>query len=191
MDKNKEQEIIKKVIAGDKDGFRELIDANSTNIYALIRRMVVNREDAQELTQDVFVKAFFSLKQYRGDSSFSTWLYRIAYNLTISNLRKKRIFVSKDDMENTLASIEDESQEEIIFKQGLEEKQKMLDDAIDALPPDERFMMISFYRQDKSLQELSQISGMSLSNVKVRLFRTRKKITKMIEDTLLNQQISI
>lgn len=187
MNKEQEQIIINKVRAGESACYKELIDAYGNELFALVYKMVENREDAQELVQDTFVKAFFSLKKFREESAFSTWLYRISYNLAISKLRKeKRVFLK--DLEQVNVDVEDESEEQLEHKQLTERKFEQLERAKEQLSPDERFLIYAFYEQEKSLAEIAQITGLSFSNTKVKLFRTRKKIEELVKNDNKNQE---
>ena len=175
MEKEKEEDIIRRVRAGETEPFRLLVDAYRENIFALIIKMLGKREDAEELTQDVFVKAFFSLDKFRGDSSFSTWLYRIAYNITISKLRKKERLTFSDSIEK-MGDSPSWEEEEVLDKMIKEEKFEKIEVALQSITSQERFLIVSFYEGGKSLKELTEITGMSLSNVKIKLFRIKKKL---------------
>ena len=90
-----ECEIIDKIVKGDKDAFRKLVDLYADKIFALTNKMIQNSADAEDITQEIFVKVYFSLSKYRKESSFSTWIYRITYNTIISKLRKKKTLIYK------------------------------------------------------------------------------------------------
>lgn len=175
-----EQEVISKVRKGNTESYRNLVDAYGAKITALVYKMTGCMEDAEEIAQDAFVKAFFSLNKYRGESSFSTWLFRIAYNLTITFLRKKKRLVLKDDMEFTGESFDD-SLDNTLYKELMEERYEALEKALGQLTPDIRSLLVLFYEENKSLAELVEITGLSLSNVKIRMLRGRKKLAELIE----------
>lgn len=180
MDKAREAEIITKVRGGDTSSYRLLVDAFGENIFSLVYKMTGSREDAEEIAQDVFVKGFFSLSGFRGESSFSTYLFRIAYNLSITFLRKKKRekVTSFEDIERKGFKGDpfDEEEDEKMDKQIRENRYEKLEKIVLLLPANERFLITAFYQQDKSLAELVEITGLSLSNVKVSLFRIRKKL---------------
>lgn len=181
MNKEQEQIIIDKVRNGESACYKELVDAYGNDLFALICKMVGSREDAQELVQDTFVKAFFSLKKFRGESTFSTWIYRIGYNLAISKLRKgKRVFLK--DVEQIKTEVEDESEEQIEQKELTEREYEQLERAKEHLSPDERFLIYAFYDQEKPLAEIAAITGLTLSNTKVKLFRARKRIVEFVKN---------
>lgn len=137
------------------------------------------------MAQETFVKAYFSLGKYRGESSISTWLYSIAYHLAVSSIRKKMRTVSRDrftDQELQQSSLWLESGEDVEFKELRERQYGALEKAVAALEPQDRFLITAFYEQGRSLAELTEITGMSLSNVKVRLFRCRNRLAKILKD---------
>ena len=183
MEREEELLLIDKVKGGDDSLFKILVDKYSPKILSIVMGVVRNRGDAEEVVQDVFVKAFFSLKKFRGESSFSTWLYRIAYNMSISKVRKKSRYVNIADMGNFAAAEDisgiDSSEENI---RNREDKFKILDIIINELDPTDRFLLLSFYIHQKSIRELSEITGMSESNVKVKLHRIKKRLTALISD---------
>ncbi len=181
MNRSIECKIIDEVLMGNINYYRELVDFYGEIIFALIYKMVGNREDAEEIAQDVFVKAFQSLKRYRKESSFSTYLYRIAYNLSISHLRKKRCIVYSDDIEMLIKGSESDTLEDLELKILREEQYEKLYLAIDRLNSDEKFLIISFYEDGKSIKELAEITNQSESNIKIKLFRGRKKISLLME----------
>ena len=183
MEREEELLLIERIKGGDDSLYKILVDRYSPKILSIVRGVVRNRSDAEEVAQDVFVKAYFSLKKFRGESSFSTWLYRIAYNMSISKVRKKSKYVNIGDMGNFAAgediSASNSNEEDILNK---EHKLKILDIMINELDPSDRFLLLSFYIHEKSIRELSEITGMGESNVKVKLHRIKKRLTTFISD---------
>lgn len=178
-----EKELIQRITEGEKNLFRTLVEAHGDMVFAMLCRMTGNRQDAEDLAQEVFVKAYFSLKKYRGESSFSTWLYRIAYNMAVSSLRKGNRLPAKErlsDREMVLSSGMDESGEDVEFKQLREKQYEALERAIMELLPQERFLVTSFYEEGRSINEIADITGMSPGNVKVRLFRCRSRLAQTV-----------
>ncbi len=177
MKKEEELSLIKQIIDGEESLFNKFIIEYSPRVLSVVRGVLYNREDAEEIAQDVFVKAYFSLKSFRGDCSFSTWLYRIAYNMAISKIRQKKgSFIQIDNL-----SIPDDriSASEKVNDQ--EELQKQLNILLEELSPSDRFMILSFYMHQKSIIEIAEITGMSESNVKVRLHRIKKRMSLMLK----------
>lgn len=175
---------IERIKKGDTESFGCLVDKYSRQLFSLIVKVVRNREDAEELTQDTFVKIFRGLSKFKGESSFSTWVYRIAYNTAISSARKKKyeLLALEDD---ELANVSEEAVADKLGRTGQEERLELLDRALEQLPPDDRALILLFYFQEKPVEEIASISGLSVSNVKTRLHRIRKKLfvlfTKMEE----------
>ena len=171
---------IGKILAGDTACFGCLLDRYSRPVFSLIVKIVRNREDAEELTQDVFVKAFRHLASFKGESSFSSWLYRIAYNTAISATRKTRHeFLAIE--ETLLNNVSEEEVSEMLGRTGRSEQLQRLDDALAALPADERALILLFYMQEKTVDEVAAISGLTPANVKVKLHRIRKKLYVLLK----------
>ena len=170
---------IEKVLHGDKAAFSWLVNRYSDMVYSIALKILKNAADAEDLSQDVFISAFQSLPDYRGNSKFSTWLYRITFNKAISMFRKTKYEIITDDEKH----LESRGGREYL-NQGLtddEEKIKILESVIRQLPEDEQLMIMLHYFEDQSIDEISTITRISTSNVKVKLFRIRKKMKEMIE----------
>ena len=166
---------IERILAGDTSCFASLFDRYGKQVYAWVCRVIQNREDAEELTEDVFVKAFQHLESFRGESDFLTWLYRIAYNLSISAVRKKKVeYLAIEDSQ--LSNVSEEMIQDQLGQTDSSERLDLLDLALEQLPPDDRALILLFYKEDKSIEELAQITGLSIANIKVKLHRTRKKL---------------
>ena len=166
---------IERIQAGETECFATLLDRYSQPVFSLIVKIVDNREDAEELTQDVFLKVFRSLSSFQGNSLFSTWLYRIAYNVAISATRKKKYeWVAVE--ESLIEDVHEHAINEEIEQLEKEEQLCRLEKALEQLPPDERALVSLFYMQEKQIDEIVSITGLSVSNVKTRLHRIRKKM---------------
>ena len=181
MEREEELVVIEKIKNGDEGLYKFLVDSYSAKILSIVKGVVRSSADAEEVAQDVFVKAFFSLKKFRGESSFSTWLYRIAYNMSISKVRKKSRYVSVENL-NSFAGVDNsdgETDDECLTK---EEMFSILDTIVESLDPSERFLLLSFYNHEKSIREISEITDMSESNVKVKLHRIKKRIIALVNE---------
>jgi RNA polymerase sigma-70 factor (ECF subfamily) len=174
---------IQRVKTGDIQAFSAIVSNYRQMVFSIVLKMVKNREDAEDITQEVFIKVFKSLEQFNSASEFSTWLYRIAYNTTLSELRKKKMFFTSidDDLTaiNEIYTDENETEE-------MEIKLQHLDNALKKLPPDEIFLVTLHYMDGQSIENISQISNLSVANVKVKLHRIRKKLAlelnKLMQD---------
>lgn len=175
MNVREETTYIRRILDGETELYSCFLDRYSRPMYSLVIQIVSGSEDAEEIVQDVFLKAFNSLHTYRGDSSFSTWLYRIAYNMAIGFARKKkREYIAIE--ENLLNSIPDDKADSVLFPTDDEEKIMKLTEAIGMLSSEETAIITLFYYEEKSVDEVAQITKLSPSNVKVRLHRARKKL---------------
>ncbi|HBY02410.1 MAG TPA: RNA polymerase subunit sigma-70 [Rikenellaceae bacterium] len=181
MKREEELILIKRIKAGELNLFNTLVETHSPKILSVVRGVVSNREDAEEVAQDVFVKAYFSIKSFRGECSFSTWLFRIAYNMSISKTRlKKREHIP---IENT-CNIPDDSLASAENFMDAERLYKALNKTLNELDVPDRFLIISFYNHEKSIKEISEITGMSESNVKVKLHRIKKRLNMLMGDNM-------
>jgi len=168
------QDCIKRVKAGDFSAFSRIVSDYRQMVFTIIFRIVNNREDAEDITQEVFIKVFKSMDSFKEESEFSTWLYRIAYNTALSEIRKRRmLFASLDDDFSTL---KDEEIDENIENLATEEKILCLEQALKTLPAKDALLITMFYSDNQSIEEISRISNLSQANVKVKLHRIRKKL---------------
>ena len=165
-----EKLIVKRLKEGDTEAFSLLLDLYGSRVFSSIVRVVGNREDAEELTQDVFLKVHNSIGRYRGESSLSTWIYRIAYNTAVSKVRKTG--KGPPMLDDTI--LERRCVEEPVA--DTDDKLSSLERALTFLPAEESMIIQLFYNEDKNVDELSSITGLTASNVKVKLHRIRKKL---------------
>lgn len=165
---------IEHVLRGDINAFTYLVDEYKGMVYTIALRMLKNSEDAEELAQDTFVKAFNSLKNFKFESKFSTWLYRITYNGAISKLRKKQIEVY--NVEDTiLPDSEVVSAYNAINELTRNEQKKYINETIEKLKEDDALIITLYYLQENTIEEICEITGLTLSNIKVKLHRARKR----------------
>lgn len=173
---------IQRIQAGDVTCFACLLDKYSHPVHTLIFKIVRSREDAEELTQDVFLKVFKNLSSFKGDCGFSTWIYRIAYNTAISSVRKKKHEYLAIE-ETALTNISEEEISEMLGRTDSSGQIQRLDTALEQLPPDERALILLFYMKEKTVEELATITGLTASNIKVKLHRIRKKLFVLLKET--------
>jgi len=171
---------ISSILAGNISDFSILVDKYKDMVYTLAYRIVGNREDAEELAQDVFVKVYRSLKNFRGKSKFSTWLYSITYNASISKVRKKQMeSVSLNNHDNNRYDIvNDEYEKYYNFDKVPVE---LLKQALNDLNPVDKSILTLYYQDDKPVKEISKVTGLTDSNVKVRLHRSRQKLFQKLQ----------
>lgn len=172
---------IERIQKGDTASFACLLDKYSRQVHSLILRIVRNKEDAEELTQDVFMKVFKKIDSFKGESNFSTWIYRIAYNTAISETRKKKHELLAID-ETTIDNVSEDEVAEVLGFMSEDDQVNRLETALSRLSPDERAIILFFYMEDKSIEDIVTITGLSASNVKTKLHRIRKKLLVLLKE---------
>ena len=190
MDRDQDYKCIEKVLAGDRNAYAILVDRYKDMVFSLALRLMRTREEAEEIAQDAFVKAFRSLASFKGKSRFSTWLYKIVYNTAISSLRKREIERIQMD-ENNLPDTELTESHSVYSSLTDEERKKFIDNALEILDEEEKFMIIMYYYEDRELDEVAAITGLSKTNVKVRLYRSRKKMLVFLKSYLQEETYSL
>lgn len=181
MENPTEQELIQSILDGNTQAYSVVLKRFQRPIHSLVRQIVTNREDAEELTQDVFIKAFRKLDSFKGGSSLSTWLYRIAWNTAVSATRKKRFIYPEFD-ENQFANLPDDSVDEVLSKENDEAQLLRLEKVLELLKPDEKALINLYYTENKPLAEIALILDLSPENAKVKLHRTRKKMVLLLNN---------
>lgn len=177
-----DDQIVEAVKSGRREGQDLMFGRYAQEVFAMIVRQVSNEQDAEELTQDTFLRAFSHIESYDPQrASLSTWLCRIAYRLTLDFLKRRRPFVvSMEDTEVWQTDISDE-QLEAELSTGNEERIQRLELLIDDLPPDERMLLMLYYFEDRSLDECSYIMDATSHALANRLYRIRKKLYKQLQ----------
>ena len=178
--KKDEAHIIKEILHGNTALYEYFLDRYGQQVFVLVDRIVSCQEDAEELTQDVFLKAFQQLSSFKAESSFSTWIYRIATNVAISAVRKKKNDIIRLD-ESVFFNLS-ESQVDEALEDESEEQLQRLQRAMEKLEADERALITLYYMEEKPLSEVAFILGMTEGNAKVKLHRIRKKLYIFIKD---------
>ncbi|SFZ92635.1 RNA polymerase sigma-70 factor, ECF subfamily [Flaviramulus basaltis] len=178
-----DQYYINLIIEGDTNAFSVLVERYKDLVFTLTLKILKNREEAEEVAQDTFVKAYKSLSKFKGDSKFSTWIYKIAYNTSLDRLKKNKKYINDvaideftehqvKTIDNALDKLEDK------------EREQTIQECIALLPNEDSFLLTLYYFEELSLEEISKTMGIKTNNVKVKLFRSRKKLA-----TILKQQL--
>ena len=181
MTREEESRIVQKVLKGDVNAFEKLVLEYEKNVYNIALRMTGNAEDASDMTQEAFIKAYNSLQSFRGDSKFSVWIYRIATNVCLDFLRSKSrrptvsLSVEDNDGEEVQLDVADESQspELLLDRQMTRESVRR---GLETLSPEYRQILLLREIQGLSYDEISQALGLEVGTVKSRIFRARKKL---------------
>ncbi|WP_046216177.1 RNA polymerase sigma factor SigW [Paenibacillus wulumuqiensis] len=186
---NLDTRLVKLALKGDQRAFAEIVDLYKDKIFHLGYRMLSNRHEAEDVVQETFLRVYKSLDRYDPKQKFSTWIYRIATNLCIDRLRKRKPSFSLDaelnDQDNTdgYALIPgDERTPESEYL--LTETQQLIHQAIDSLPDKYKTVMILRYLQELSLQEISDVMDMPVTTIKTRVHRGREFLRKKLESKL-------
>ncbi len=174
-------EIISKVLSGDQQAYAELVNRYQNYVFTLSLRFTKNREDAEEVAQDIFIKAYRALADFKGTSKFSTWLYTIVNNTCITFLRKKRLQTHSLDNEGMFEVAD--SQDSGLRANLVEQKSRvaMVNEAIKMLNTDDAEVITLFYKSEQSLEEIAQILGLETNTAKVRLHRARTRLKEKME----------
>jgi RNA polymerase sigma factor (sigma-70 family) len=174
-------EIISRVLNGEQNAYAELVNRYQNYVFTLAFRFTKNREDAEEVSQDIFIKAYRSLADFKGASKFSTWLYTIVYTTSITFLRKKKLDIRSLDDERTFELAD--SQDSGFSANQVEHKSKvnMVTKAIALLSPDDAQIITLFYKAEQNLEEIGKILGLETNTVKVRLHRARTRLKEKMQ----------
>ena len=189
MSLEQDQPYIERTLKGDMNAFTILVDRYKYMVFTLAMRMVKNREEAEEIAQDTFLKIYNGLEGFKGNSKFSTWVYKIAYYRSLDYLKKLGRGMDSTSIE--LFTEKQAAQEEDIVKRLEEsERSKSIKDALQFLPGDDGILITLHYYEELSLVEISQVMGISVNNVKVKLFRARKRLKQILINKLEPEIIS-
>ncbi len=180
-------ELISKILQGEQALFAQLVQRYQNYVFTLVLRFTDSREDAEEISQDIFVKAYRSLADFRGESKFSTWLYTVVRTSCITFLRKKKLDITSIDNERTFLQLENR---ESGFKANtIEQKSRhaMVNEAIRLLSPDDAQLITLFYKGEQSLEEIGKVMGLEPNTVKVKLHRARHRLKEKMEKHFIHE----
>lgn len=173
---------IEQILKGNSDAFEFVVNHHKDHVFNLAFRICGNREDAEEIAQDSFLKAYRSLSGFKMKSSFSTWLYRIVYNTAISFIRMKRKgTLSLEDFPADACDFHAVSDSEV--EADREYRNSLLNFALQKISEEERALISLFYYEELSNDEISSVTALPKSTIKVKLFRARQKMLEIIEKT--------
>ena len=179
-----ENEIIRSVLRGNVNDFEKLVTAYEKNVYNIALRMVGDPDDAADMTQETFIKAYRALSSFRGDSKFSSWLYRIASNVCLDFLRSRsrhpQVSLSTVDEDDRatfeLPDMRQNPEEQLMKKLGMEAVRR----GLEQLPEQQRQMLVLRELGGLSYAELAQTLGLEEGTVKSRIFRARKRLCALL-----------
>lgn len=175
-----DKELLELYHAGKKDQmFNELVRRYQKRIYWVARRMVKRHEDADDIAQEVFVKAFTALENFRGDANLYTWLYRIAVNLSINHIRKQKVRNAVDIDDYIPFLSRDADQHSNIVR---EENISLIEEAIQSLPEKQRAVFLMRYYDEMPYEQISSVLGTSVGGLKANFHHAVKKVTAFVKE---------
>lgn len=167
--------VLNKIKSGDQQAFRLLVNQYQHMVFTLCYQICQHQQDAEEASQDTFVKIYLSIKSFEGNAKLSSWIYRIAYNTAISKCRIKKL-----DKTNKIPDIKDYDLQNQLHQKDSKE---IISSALKHLHPNERGLIVMYYLEELSVKEIMDITGITKSNIKVTLFRSRKKLKEILKAT--------
>lgn len=189
MGKIDDLEYIGLVLNGDTQAFAVLVNKYKDMVFTLSMKMIRNREEAEEAAQDSFLKLYRSLSKFKGDSKFSTWLYKITYNNCLDRIKKvKRVQTTVAIDEFTESDIRELTN----FMDRIDEKERrqVVEDSLNLIPEEDSFLLSLFYFEEQSVKEIAAIIGINENHVKIKLYRGRKKLASVLKNSTLSENIS-
>lgn len=184
-----ERKWIDQILAGDTQSFSCLIAKYEKMAYTLAFRLMGNKEEAEEVTQDAFIKVYGALDTFKFESKFSTWLYRIVYRTALTALRQQKIFTDYDE-----ARPEELTEDEMDSASSLLERndrREIISNVLKMLSSDEAMLLTLFYLEECSIEDIRQITDLTISNIKVKLFRARKHFYEKLQQIMRTETMSL
>lgn len=183
---NNDQHIINQILNGDTQAFSVLVDNYKDLVFTLALRMLKHREEAEEVSQDVFIKVYRWLHKFKGDSKLSTWIYKVTYNTCLDAIKKQQrkhqeIHIDKYDVYDI------EVVDNALERLEMVDKENAIKACIEALGSDDSFILTLYYFKELSLEEIAKITGLKANNVKVKLHRARKRLAVIMKERLQPQ----
>ena len=178
-----DQILINQIVEGDTNSFTILVDRYKDLVFTLALRMLKNREEAEEVAQDTFIKTYKSLEKFKGDAKFSTWIYRVAYNSCLDRIKKNKKHLNNVEI-NEFTEHQVVTIDNALDNMETKERKEAMQRCINTLPSEESFLLTLYYFDDLSLDEISKIVGITANSIKVKLFRSRKKLATILKSQL-------
>lgn len=179
-----DQHLIQKAKAGDTQAFGQLVQKYQDFVFTIAVRIVKVREEAEEVAQDTFVKAFESLQSYRGEAKFSSWLYTIAYRKALDRFRKNKRMQILEILEEVTEAEAKTIENALQFLQQKERKET-IQNCIMQLPETDAALITFYYFEELSIKEIAAITNLTEDNIKVKLYRSRNKLFTLLKQHIL------
>jgi RNA polymerase sigma factor (sigma-70 family) len=190
MQNSEEQVYINSIKNGEPAPYAFIVEKYKHMAYTIALKILANEEDAQDVAQESFIKAYQQIRQFEGKSKFSTWLYTIVYRTAISKFRENRIeTVSMTDTVSENYAPEHTTPQ--LEQLQLQDEKRHVAMAIQKLSKTEALLVTLFYINENSVKEIGEITGLSLPNIKIKLFRARKKLERELRFLIENELKSV
>ncbi|MCY1512009.1 ECF RNA polymerase sigma-E factor [compost metagenome] len=180
--------LIESVLNGCTSDYAQLVKRHQRFVFTLALRFVKNREDAEEIAQDSFVKAYKALATFKQDSKFTTWMYTITYTTAMTFLRKRQLLTASIDDEEQVFQLPNTNSNFAADKVEKKSTYAYLNQAIDSLQPDDAAIITLFYKGEQHLEEIAAVLNMEPNTVKVKLHRARQRLKDKLH-VLLGEEI--
>lgn len=175
-----DEKLIADFKAGDKKSFNKIVLKYQKMVYNITRKMVINHDDADEITQNVFIKLYKTLNKFKGESKLSTYLYRISINMSLNYLKKRKLIQNKFNTSIDEKEIFDRT--DALKKIETNEKENFIRKAIENLPPQQRTVFILRFYENLSYEEISEILGTSIGGLKANFYHATKNLKSFFEN---------
>jgi RNA polymerase sigma factor (sigma-70 family) len=177
-----DETLIQQALQGRQTAYAMLVKRYEQYVFTLALRFVKKREEAHEVAQDSFLRAFRYLADFRGDCKFSTWLYKIVFSTSLNHLRKNQPDIVSLDDDQRPVRLKDEGVPDVSFAMERGDRNAALQKAIALLSPDDAAIITLFYLYEQSLDEICQVMGLTMTNAKTKLCRARQRLKVILED---------
>jgi RNA polymerase sigma factor (sigma-70 family) len=177
-----DETLIQQALQGRQTAYAMLVKRYEQYVFTLALRFVKKREEAHEVAQDSFLRAFRYLADFRGDCKFSTWLYKIVFSTSLNHLRKNQPDIVSLDDDQRPVRLKDEGVPDVSFAMERGDRNAALQKAIALLSSDDAAIITLFYLYEQSLDEICQVMGLTMTNAKTKLCRARQRLKVILED---------
>ncbi len=176
--------LVQRVLTGQRSAFRSLVERYQNYVFSVALQVIKNREVAEEIAQDVFIKVYNQLGSFEQRSRFSTWLYTIAYRTSLDYARRKRLKTNSIDQEDSALQLPDEAAASPSGQLDQADLNDQLKAVLDELKPADALLISLYYFRERSVSEISEITGLTPSNIKTKLFRLREQLRDLLSQKL-------
>lgn len=189
MNRKRERELVMKAQAGNEFAYQQLVEANMRRVYSLALKYTGNHQDADDMAQEAFIKAYKALPRFQGDAAFGTWIYRIAINCCISLKRKKSRWGESLDEEYAV-HIEDPDSMDTERQTMARQTREKVSEAIENLSPQQRAIFVMKYLQQKKIREIADVLDCAEGTVKQQLYRAVRKMRDQLNPLMERVEVA-